>query len=64
MKLLDLIRPGERVTITDRFAQERTGRAVMRGTHGWVLNMSGTYGTPAIATDNNTARVSAKRARA
>jgi hypothetical protein len=61
MKLLDIIRDGDRVTITDRFAQERTGRAVMRGTHGWVLNMGGAHGTPAIASDENIVRV--KRAK-
>ena len=51
MGLLDLIRPGDRVTIVNRFGQKRTGRAVMRGPHGWVLNMGGPHGTPAVATD-------------
>lgn len=48
-----VIRPGDRVTIVDRFGVERTGRAVMRGPHGWVLNMGGKHGTPGIATDEN-----------
>jgi len=48
-----VIRPGDRVTIVDRFGTQRTGRAVMRGPHGWVLNMGGKHGTPGIATDEN-----------
>ena len=51
--LVDLVRPGSRVTIVNRFGQTRTGRAVMRGPHGWVLNMGGAHGTPAIANDDN-----------
>ena len=45
---LDAIGAGDSVTITNRFGQEHTGRAVMRGPHGWVLNMGGAHGTPAI----------------
>lgn len=52
-RLIDAIRPGSRVTIVDRFGKQRTGRAVMRGPYGWVLNMGGAHGTPAIATDDN-----------
>lgn len=48
-----VIRPGDRVTIVDRFGTQRTGRAIMRGPHGWVLNMGGKHGTPAVATDEN-----------
>lgn len=48
-----VIRPGDRVTIVDRFGTQRTGRAVMRGPHGWVLNMGGKHGTPAVAADEN-----------
>lgn len=56
---MDLIRPGDRVTIVNRFGQQRTGRAVMRCiAGGWVLNMGGKYGTPGIANDANTMRVS------
>lgn len=51
------IGPRDRVTIVNRFGQERTGRAVMRGPAGWVLNMGGRYGTPDIATPDNTVRV-------
>ena len=57
-RLVDLIRPGDRVTIVDRFGVERTGRAVMPSSHGgWVLNMGGRYGTPGLADDSNVTRV-------
>ena len=52
-----LIKVGSRVTIVNRFGQERTGRAVMRGPHGWVLNMGGRHGTPAVATEDNVTKV-------
>lgn len=55
--VLDAIRSGDRVTIRDRFGKERTGRAVMRGPHGWVLNMGGAHGTPAVATAASIVRV-------
>ena len=48
---------GDRVTIVNRFGQKSTGRAVMRGPHGWVLNMGGKHGTPAIATAENVVKV-------
>lgn len=51
--MLDLIRAGDRVTIVNRFGQQHTGRAVMRGPAGWVLNMGGKHGTPGIATREN-----------
>jgi hypothetical protein len=56
-RLVDAIRPGSRVTIVDRFGTQRTGRAVMRGPYGWILNMGGRHGTPGIATDDNVVRV-------
>lgn len=55
--VLDVIRSGSKVTIVDRFGVERTGRAVMRGPVGWVLNMGGRYGTPAVATEENIVKV-------
>lgn len=55
--LINAVRAGDRVTIVDRFGVERTGRAVMQGPHGWVLNMGGRHGTPGIATEENTTRV-------
>jgi hypothetical protein len=59
--ILDAIRAGDRVTITNRFGQERTGRAVMRGPAGWVLNMGGPHGTPAIASDENIVKVKPRK---
>lgn len=56
--LVESIQPGDRVTIVDRFGKQHTGRAVMRGPHGWVLNMGGAHGRPGIATDDNTVKVS------
>lgn len=58
--LIDAIRAGYRVTIVDRFGKKHTGRAVMRGTYGWVLNMGGPHGTPGIATDDNGIAVKVK----
>lgn len=55
--LYDAIRPRDRVTIVDRFGQRRTGRAVMLGPAGWVLNMGGAHGTPAIASPENVTQV-------
>jgi hypothetical protein len=55
--LVDAISPGSKVTIVDRFGVQRTGRAVMRGPYGWVLNMGGKHGTPAIASADNTVSV-------
>jgi hypothetical protein len=57
MTILDSIRPGDKVTITNRFNQERTGRAVMRGPAGWVLNMGGPHGTPGIADESNIVKI-------
>jgi hypothetical protein len=39
----------------------RTGRAVLKGPHGWVLNMGGRYGTPAVATVENIVSVIRER---
>jgi hypothetical protein len=58
--ILNAIRPGDRVTIRNRFGQERTGRAVTRGPAGWVLNMGGRHGTPDIADERNIVRVRRK----
>jgi hypothetical protein len=57
MTILDHIKNGDRVTIRTPHGQERTGRAVMRGPYGWVLNMGGPHGTPGIATDENIVKV-------
>lgn len=55
--ILQAIHRGDRVTIVNRFGQESTGTAVMKGPAGWVLNMGGAHGTPAIATDENIVKV-------
>jgi hypothetical protein len=60
--LMEHIRFGDRVTIVNRFGQMHTGRAVMRGPHGWVLNMGGPHGTPAIANESNICAVKARKA--
>lgn len=41
--------------------KESSGRAVMRGPAGWVLNMGGQYGTPGIASEDNLVAVGKKR---
>jgi hypothetical protein len=58
MMTFDDIRPGDRVTFNayagrGRNGPEyrpRTGRAVMLGPCGWVLNLGGRHGTPGIVT--------------
>ena len=52
-ELFNSISPGDRVQIENRFGQRSWGRVVMRGPAGWVLNMGGRYGTPAIASPSN-----------
>jgi hypothetical protein len=55
--LVDSIGRGDRVTIVDRFGKEHTGKAVMKGPAGWVLNMGGRHGTPDIASEKNIVKV-------
>jgi hypothetical protein len=58
MRLIDCVVAGDRVTIVNRFGQQSTGRAVMPcSAGGWVLNMGGRSGTPGIADDTNTTKV-------
>lgn len=65
MSLLNEIRPGDRVTILVHAGigrdgpeqMERTGRAVMRGPAGWVLNLGGAHGTPGIASEDNIVKI-------
>lgn len=67
--LFNTIRAGDRVTILipngiGRHGvewKEKTGRAVMPGPAGWVLNLGGRYGTPGIATVDNIVRVKPRR---
>ena len=66
--LLASIQPGDKVTILVHAGIGRngpeskpaTGRAVMRGPCGWVLNMGGKHGTPGIATEHNLVSVCRK----
>lgn len=68
-ELLATIRPGARVTILVPNGIGRngiefkrlTGRAVMPGPSGWVLNMGGRYGTPGIASEENILKVTGGR---
>jgi hypothetical protein len=60
--ILDAIGARDIVTIANRFGQQHPGRAVMRGPHGWVLNIGRAHGMPAIATDENIVRVSKREA--
>lgn len=55
------IRPRSRVTIVSPHGNLLTGTAVMRGPAGWVLNLGGRYGTPGIATSENTVAVKVSR---
>jgi hypothetical protein len=60
-ELLASIRVGDRVTIETPQGQTRSGRAVMRGPSGWVLNMGGPHGTPGVATHRNIVKVTRRR---
>ena len=51
--IVDEIRHGDRVTILTPHGSKLTGKAVMRGPYGWVLNLGGAHGTPGIATAEN-----------
>lgn len=57
----DSIGYGDRVTFRNRFGQERTGKAVMRGPAGWVLNMGGAHGTPAVPSADSITKVRKSR---
>lgn len=57
--LFDSIRHGDKVTFVDRFGKSRTGKAVMRGPSGWVLNMGGAHGTPQVVHEDMVTRVRA-----
>lgn len=67
--MFDRIRVGSKVTILVYNGRgrngpewkEKTGKAVMHGPHGWVLNMGGQHGTPGIADSTNVVAVDGKR---
>ena len=53
------IGPGDTVRFSNRFGQERNGRAVMfnRQYQAWVLNAGGPHGTPKIVDATNFVRI-------
>lgn len=53
----DRIRAGDTVYYVDHRGQDRKGRAVMEGPHGWVLNLGGRHGTPAVVGPEQVVRV-------
>jgi len=59
--LFEQIRFGDRVTYVDRFGRIGTGRAVMRGPYGWVLNIGGKYGTPHVVSARDVVTVRTNR---
>lgn len=62
--LYSQIRPRDRVTIVSRRdGKKSTGTAVMKGPGGWVLNMGGKHGRPALASEENVVAVRSGRSR-
>lgn len=59
--LMDSIAFGDRVTITLPHGSTVTGRATIRGPHGWVLSCGGANGTPRIATPSNIVHIKPRR---
>ena len=67
--ILGMIKAGDRVTYKQYAGRgrngpewkEATGRAVMRGPHGWVLNIGGKHGTPAVVDETNIVAINGKR---
>lgn len=55
--IYDHIQNGDKVKISTPQGGERSGRAVMLGPAGWVLNLGGKHGTPGIATPKNVLKV-------
>jgi len=51
--LFNKIRARSMVTIITPQGIKIKGRAVMKGSYGWVLNLGGRHGTPAIASEEN-----------
>ena len=59
--LFQSIRPGARVTIVTQHGSKLAGRCVMKFPTHAVLNLGGRYGTPGIADESNTIKVSLPR---
>ena len=51
-----LVPAGRRLDGSHDYATRR-GRVVMRGNHGWVLNLGGQHGTPGICSTVNFVRI-------
>ncbi len=56
-QIIDQIRMGDRVTFIDDWGTTRTGKAVMYGPGGWVLNMGGAHGTPKVVAEEDITKV-------
>lgn len=51
------IKPGSQVTMRTEHGSELTGRAMMKGPAGWVLDLGGPHGTPGIVDQENFVRI-------
>ena len=47
------IQVGDSVTMSTPQGQEVRGKAVMKGPHGWVINIGGRFGTPKVVNESN-----------
>jgi hypothetical protein len=47
------MKSGDRVVLSTPQGQTVSGKAVMRGPHGWAVNLGGRHGTPGVATEAN-----------
>ena len=50
------IQVGDSITFSTPHTKEMTGRAVMKGPHGWVVNAGGRHGIPKIVSEANFVR--------
>jgi hypothetical protein len=51
------IKVGYRVQFETPQGQKSSGKVVMKGTYGWVLNAGGRYGTPKVVTPKNFVKI-------
>ena len=47
------IQVGDSVTMSTPQGQVLSGKAVMKGPYGWVINVGGRHGTPRVVHENN-----------
>lgn len=57
------IRPGDKVYFVNSRNQRCSGRVVMLGSNGWVVNIGGQHGTPAIVSESNFLTIGGKNAK-